>query len=176
MALSAFVLAEYLLQRPPFGGWSDVRAVDLGSGTGVVGIALALAGADVVLTDLPHVTPLTQRNVDANCRQHRCRAQVVDYAWGESLAPLGPKPDLITGADVVYQQEHFEALTDTICRLSDSHTLTYLAFRKRGRREHVFEELLEQRGLAVVTIPKQYLHEEYRDGDYKLLRICKLGP
>lgn len=31
---------------------------------GVVGIALALAGADVVLADLPHVTPLTRMNVE----------------------------------------------------------------------------------------------------------------
>ena len=44
--------------------------------TGVVGIALALAGADVVLTDLPHITPLTQQNVDANCRHTVHRAQV----------------------------------------------------------------------------------------------------
>ncbi len=31
---SAFVLAEYLLRAPPFGQWADVRAVDLGTGTG----------------------------------------------------------------------------------------------------------------------------------------------
>ena len=31
---SAFVLAEYLLRHPPFGQWHDVRAVDLGAGTG----------------------------------------------------------------------------------------------------------------------------------------------
>ena len=43
---------------------------------GVVGLALAMAGADVVLTDLPHITLLTQRNVDANCRQTVHRAQV----------------------------------------------------------------------------------------------------
>ena len=31
---SAFLLAELLARRPPFGGWSDVRCVDLGTGTG----------------------------------------------------------------------------------------------------------------------------------------------
>lgn len=31
---SAFVLAELLLSAPPFGQWADVRAVDLGTGTG----------------------------------------------------------------------------------------------------------------------------------------------
>ena len=33
---SAFMLAEFLLRAPPFGQWHDVRAVDLGSGTGVL--------------------------------------------------------------------------------------------------------------------------------------------
>ena len=41
----------------------------------MVGIALAKAGADVVLADLPHITPLTQANVDANCQEPYERAQ-----------------------------------------------------------------------------------------------------
>eukprot|EP00891_Asterochloris_glomerata_P000231 jgi/Astpho2/231/Aster-x0908 len=83
---SAFMLAEFLLRAPPFGQWHDVRVVDLGSGTGVVGIVLAKAGADVVLADLPHITPLTQANV-------------VQHAWGEDVGVLGKqKPDIIAGA------------------------------------------------------------------------------
>lgn len=31
---SAFVLAEFLMAHPPLGAWHDVRAVDLGTGTG----------------------------------------------------------------------------------------------------------------------------------------------
>ena len=31
---SAFLLAELLTRRPPWGTWSDVRVVDLGTGTG----------------------------------------------------------------------------------------------------------------------------------------------
>ena len=31
---SAFLLAELLIRRPPFGAWGDVRVVDLGTGTG----------------------------------------------------------------------------------------------------------------------------------------------
>jgi len=43
-----------------------VRVVDLGTGTGVVGLALAKAGATVVLTDLPHMTPLAEKNAARN--------------------------------------------------------------------------------------------------------------
>ena len=48
------------------------------------------------------------------------------------MAPLGPQPDLITGADVLYEEAHFPALLATIAALSAPHTLTYLAFRTRG--------------------------------------------
>lgn len=43
--------------------------------TGVVAIALARAAADVVATDLPHVTSLTCENVAVNCGSplHRCQ-------------------------------------------------------------------------------------------------------
>lgn len=43
-----------------------------------------------------------------------------------------PSPDLITGADVVYQQEHFDALITTLQDLAAAHTLIYLAFKIRG--------------------------------------------
>ena len=58
----------------------------LESYAGVVGIALAMAGADVVLTDLPHVTPLTQENVDANCLQTVHRAQVRSMTESQHVA------------------------------------------------------------------------------------------
>ncbi len=57
----------------------DIIHDESGSGcsAGVVGIALALAGADVTLTDLPHVTALTRENVAANCQSVLLRAQVL---------------------------------------------------------------------------------------------------
>lgn len=45
---------------------------------GVVGIALAGAGAEVVLTDLPHILHLTQQNLDANLKAyHKARVRVL---------------------------------------------------------------------------------------------------
>ena len=50
---SAFVLAEYLLRHPPFGQWHDVRAVDLGAGTGE--LCWRLCAVQVIpLTRCPH--------------------------------------------------------------------------------------------------------------------------
>ncbi|KAK9838308.1 hypothetical protein WJX81_003588 [Elliptochloris bilobata] len=173
---SAFVLAEYLLRAPPFGQWADVRAVDLGTGTGVVAIALALAGADMVGADLPRVTPLARDNAAANCRSPLHRMQIVDHAWGSPVAALGPRPDLITGADIVYEERCFEDLVATLRALAAPHTLVVLAYRLRGRGEAQFEALLAASGFAVRQVPTAALHEEYRGGEYRVLRASLLDP
>jgi hypothetical protein len=43
--------------------------------------------------------------------------QVVDYAWGEDagvLLPQGRPPDVITGADIIYEEQHYPALLATL--------------------------------------------------------------
>lgn len=46
---------------------TDKRILELGSGTGLVGLGLAFLGAkDITMTDLEGVVPLIQKNVDAN--------------------------------------------------------------------------------------------------------------
>lgn len=58
--------------------------------------------------------------------------QVIAHCWGDSVKSLLPAPDLITGADIVYQQEHFAALIATLQDLAAPHTLVYLSFKLRG--------------------------------------------
>lgn len=58
--------------------------------------------------------------------------QVLEHKWGDEVKSLGPAPDVITGADVMYEREHFPALLKTIQDLSAVHTITLLAFRLRG--------------------------------------------
>lgn len=155
---SGFVLAELLLRLPPYGQFADVTVVELGCGTGVVGMALALAGcAHVCMTDLPHVLPLTAVNLAANglafalgggaCGGQallpgqlpaeqllRCRVQLAPLPWGSSAVSalqLPAPPDLIVGGDIVYQPEHYEALVDTLQALSAPHTLIFLSYKVR---------------------------------------------
>ena len=58
---------------------SGKRAIDLGSGMGLAGLALALLGADVVLTDVREVLPLLRRNTDANLSPAALRGA----CWGQ---------------------------------------------------------------------------------------------
>ena len=81
--MSSQVLAEYLLDHPDLVRGKDV--LDMGSGSGIQGIAAALAGArSVTLSDLsPHAFANTRENIDlleceATCSLHK----------GDLFAPL----------------------------------------------------------------------------------------
>jgi hypothetical protein len=55
---------------------------------GQLGIVLALAGADVTLTDLAHITPLTQENADINASRCAVKPTVTPYMWGTHVADI----------------------------------------------------------------------------------------
>ena len=58
--------------------------------------------------------------------------QVMPYAWGEPGGCLPQAPDVIAGADVVYEQEHYAALVSSLHTLAAPHTVIYLSSRLRG--------------------------------------------
>lgn len=93
------------------------RIVELGSGTGVAGLACAALGAArVVLTDLPENLPLLRRNATRNgWVQSLCGCEVSVEALDWNTDAL-PACDLVLGADVCYHQDSIEAL----CSLVDA--------------------------------------------------------
>jgi predicted nicotinamide N-methyase len=58
------------------------RILELGSGTGLVGISTALNGAnELVLTDLPELFDLLNFNVKRNLASSDCSIHVEEYDW-----------------------------------------------------------------------------------------------
>ena len=78
--------------------------IELGAGTGVAGLACAVAGAGrVVLSDLAPNVPRLQRSIEANIESlSACRAEAVTLEWGNGLRGLDAGFDLVIAADCIF--------------------------------------------------------------------------
>jgi len=85
------------------------RVLELGAGTGIVGLTLGRLGAQVTLTDNePELVELMMANVHANSLAHTVVAQHLD--WEDVTTYLTEYPfDVIVAADVLYEGDgsHF---------------------------------------------------------------------
>lgn len=97
-----------------------LNILELGSGTGLVGIAAAATlGANVTVTDLPHVIPNLQFNADANAEVLAANGGTIHVAslrWGEAddVELIGREFDLILASDVVYHNHLYDPLLQTL--------------------------------------------------------------
>ncbi|PIN07086.1 putative N2,N2-dimethylguanosine tRNA methyltransferase [Handroanthus impetiginosus] len=134
---------------PLFNNWESrgLRILELGSGTGVVGIAAAaLLGASVTVTDLPHVLLNLQFNVDANAGIVKLHGGAVDVAalsWGniKEMEAIGREHDIILGSDLVYHDHLYEPLLETLRYFllgSEKKVVFLMGHLKRWKKESVF--------------------------------------
>ncbi|XP_017218884.1 uncharacterized protein LOC108196212 [Daucus carota subsp. sativus] len=123
-----------LLNRPHLG---PLRILELGSGTGLVGIAAAaILGAHVTVTDLSHVIPNLKFNAEANMNAvglNGGKVEVAALGWGVEKEMEAIKEndeyDVIMGSDVVYHDHLYNPLLQT---------LKYFLLGDRTKKEMVF--------------------------------------
>ncbi|BDA47728.1 probable pyridoxal phosphate phosphatase PHOSPHO2 [Coccomyxa sp. Obi] len=126
--------------------YAGMKILELGCGLAVVGQALHLYGAEVVLTDRQVQMPLLRRNVEANFGEKDCSApkvHVLDWTQVPDWALHSPW-DFIIASDVVYDEECFAPLIDCLVRLATcshsthGHTQILLALPDRPETQHFF--------------------------------------
>ena len=104
---SSVALACALRERP---GLRGSTVLELGCGLGLAGIAAAQAGAAVTMTDCePDALEFARYNAAVNLTsEERSRTALRMLDWSDPAA--AGVFDLVIGADIVYDRQHFSAL------------------------------------------------------------------
>lgn len=122
---SSWLLAKRLDQLSRHVSSPPARALELGAGTGLVGLTVASVWqrlvSEVLLTDLPEIIPNLNKNIDvnrgltpANVKVH---SRVLDWS-DESDVPADRDQgyQLILAADPIYSVDHPRMFTSTVER------------------------------------------------------------
>jgi len=128
------VLLEVLVQRKGL-DVTGKSVLELGAGTGAVGVGLKLLGASqVTITDLGEVLGQIQANVDLN----QVEADVKECAWGETK--LDRAAEIVCFADCIYDPEMYQPLIETLDWLTQLNPKLDLiwAHRHRNPQDHEF--------------------------------------
>lgn len=121
------------------------RVLDMGAGTGLVGLVASRLGAAVSLVDMPQAMPLLEANVAADAAGRPPAAgatEVLPLLWGNAahlteLLKGGGRFDVVLCCEVVYQQppEVLAALRATLRDLLAPEGTLIFAYQQRDGAE-----------------------------------------
>ncbi|KAK9460367.1 putative methyltransferase-domain-containing protein [Lipomyces oligophaga] len=159
-----------------------IKIVELGSGTGLVGLALGNAykkynpvesenGLDVIVTDQENMLNLMQDNIDLNHLEGIVRAGVLD--WGTDLGgDYEVRPDIVLAADCVYFEPAFPLLEKTLVDLATTDTLVLMAYKKRRKADSRFFKAI-RKSFQMQEIKGYSGYEEFSRDSTFLYRLIK---
>nr|ACM09292.1 FAM119A [Salmo salar] len=145
-------------------------AIELGAGTGLVGIVAALLGVKkVTITDCEPALGFLAANVKENIPPDQLGAvEVSELTWGQGLEryPTGGF-DIVLGADIVYLEDTFPSLLQTMEHLSSESSVVLLACKIRYERDTNFLSMLKQR----FTVHEVHYDKERDIHIYKAVKL-----
>ncbi|KAI5202575.1 VPS28-domain-containing protein [Aureobasidium subglaciale] len=176
----------------------NATILELGAGTGLVGIAAAaVLGANVLLTDLPEIVSNLERNITSNqktveLRKGTARAATLDWTVPEKIiyteevdephVEESSKYPLVVAADPIYSKEHPAWLVQTIhCHLAqgpDARVLIQLPIREAYAEERAdLKDRMLKIGLQLCYEQTEASYDDWSDGQGEELSEveCWLG-
>ena len=123
----------------------QLKVLELGSGCGIVGLALAAmrGSCHVLLTDLPSAEEISHRNLHHSRKQLQGNASFQIFDWDDPVPP-STSPDIILIADCTYNPDNADSLVRAIekCVNGSRETIIALAHKKRHDSETLFFDLI----------------------------------
>ncbi|CAB4252797.1 similar to Saccharomyces cerevisiae YNL024C Putative protein of unknown function with seven beta-strand methyltransferase motif [Maudiozyma barnettii] len=172
------LLCEYILEKSPGNellgaslpkGGHISKVLELGSGTGVVGLCVSLLAQQhhlstdthISITDIGGLVPLMQSNIDVNDVNGNTNA--TELLWGEPLFKEYRDIDLVLAADCVYLEEAFPLLERTLLDLTDqedSQPIVLMAYRRRRKADRKFFQRIKH-NFDVIEVSDFSRHSQY---------------
>jgi len=134
---AAIVLAKYVDCNNFKYDLQEKKVVELGSGTGLVGIVAAMKGAQTFITDLPEVLSLMEKNIVENQTGDKFNITAKTLKWGEDVDKQLLYPDYVFIADCIYYEESLDPLVNTMVAISSTSTKIYLSYEERDTEKKV---------------------------------------
>ncbi|KAI7973709.1 hypothetical protein EIK77_004315 [Talaromyces pinophilus] len=162
-----------------------LKALELGSGTGLVGLSFAAlrgASASIHLTDLPVIVPNLAKNVELNSELlNKVNAEVTTGLLDWSIPPT-PSPtkddlyDVILAADPLYSPDHPKWLVETIntwlSKGLDARVVVELPLRDAYLPQvEEFRRRMEDIGLAIVEQGDETGYDDWEDADGQSMEV-----
>ncbi|KAL3236215.1 putative protein-lysine N-methyltransferase [Nakaseomyces bracarensis] len=180
------LLCEFILEKSNKSGllnkWVPQSSqfqnvLELGSGTGLVGLCVGLLSKNMFdkniktyITDIDQLVPLMEKNIDQNIVGKDVIAK--ELWWGEPL-PIEFEPsrdtptltqhlDLILAADCVYLERSFPLLEKTLLDLTEGNNppMILMSYKKRRKADkHFFQKI--KKNFDVVTVSDFEKYDSY---------------
>ncbi|KAJ5162017.1 hypothetical protein N7492_007409 [Penicillium capsulatum] len=162
-----------------------LRALELGSGTGLVGLAFAaLRGksASIHLTDLPEIVPNLAHNTALNVElltstEATVTTGVLDWSVIPAPSPSAEERyDVILAADPLYSSEHPKLLVQTVgswlSRGLDARVITEMPLRNVYLAQvQEFRQRMTDLGLAVIEEGEEIGYDDWESADGDALAV-----
>ena len=182
---AAIVLAKYL--ETISDKLQGTKVVELGSGTGAVGLSAAVLGASsVILTDQEELVEFLIHNIDINKdvlgEGHDVVAMPLKWGDNDQIKSVLKKietVDYIFVSDCVFYQESVEDLVETLYVLADEATEIVLTYEERDSQIKLdvmklfFEKMKSH--FSWIKIPHDQHHPDYQSPDIQIFRFKLLN-
>jgi len=167
--------------------FKDKTVIELGTGTGVVGLAAATVDCKkVYITDLEQYAELAKQNILNNKEVVKCGIQFESLDWRESelfknkLLSDGERVDVILACECICYEESIASLVSCIEQLCTQDTLIYITYEYRENERNLnalklFKHLVTRRFHAV-EVPQNEHHEVFRSNDIHIIKLRLKTP